>query len=284
MNALGNYLELTKPRLTLLVLASAFLGFFMAGTGPLNVSLLFNTLAASALLGGGVNALNQYLERGIDARMTRTQNRPIPSGRIPPKRALLFGGLLTITGILHLYASTNLLAGHLGLLTAASYLLVYTPLKQITPWNTLAGAIPGALPCMLGWAARQNALSPEAWSLFLILFFWQLPHFFAIAWVYKEDYDKSGLKMLTLRDADGSRTGKKIILSAIFLFSVTLLPVVVGLSHRIYLAAAVLSGTFFIAASLRIHRQKLAGAKKFVSFSIYYLLALIIAMAADKML
>lgn len=284
MSLFNAYLELTKPRLTLLVLASAALGFFMAADGVPDAGLLFHILFACALIGGGVNALNQYLERGVDTKMKRTQNRPIPSGRIPAAQALVFGASLCLTGIIYTFAFINPLTGFLGLLTAASYLFVYTPLKLITPWNTLAGAVPGALPSIMGWAACQNSLSKEAWVIFLILFFWQLPHFFAIAWVYKEDYDKSGLQMLTRLDTDGRKTGKKIILGALFLFPITLLPAALGSSREIYLFAAVLSGIFFMAASLRIHRQKLAGAKRFVSFSIYYLLVLIIAMAVDKIL
>ena len=284
MSQFRDYLELTKPRLTLLVLATAFLGFFMASSGPWLPTLLAHTLLASALIGGGINALNQYLERAIDAKMKRTANRPIPAGRINPGNALLFGVALTLAGLLYLFLSTNLLTGALGLLTVITYVFFYTPLKQKTRLNTLVGAIPGALPCLMGWTASQNTLSLKAWSLFLILFFWQLPHFSAIAWVYKEDYDKSGLKMLTLKDADGRSTGKKIILGSVFLFPVTLLPVWVNLAHQIYFLTAVVAGIFFISTALWIDRQNLAGAKKFVTLSIYYLLVLIIAMVADKAL
>ncbi len=280
----GDYISLTKPRLTLLVLASTSLGFLMAGTGSLPTALLFHTLLGCALIGGGINALNQYLERFIDAKMKRTANRPIPSGRLEAQHGLIFGCILTIIGVVYLFALTNALAGFLGVLTVISYVFLYTPLKQKTSLNTFVGAVAGALPCIIGWVARENALPVGAWVIFLILFFWQLPHFFAIAWVYKEDYDGSGLKMLTRQDPDGRATGLKIILSSILLFPFTLLPVWAGIGQQLYSVAAILAGTFFIFAALLLYRRRMVHAKKFVSLSIYYLLILILAMVADKIL
>ena len=282
MSVFQDYLELTKPRLTLLVLATAFLGFYMASPRPFETTLVLHAIVGSALIGAGINTLNQYLEHFIDAKMRRTESRPIPSGRVRPDSALIFGSLLAVAGDTYLFFFTNRLTGFLGVLIIVSYLFFYTPLKQKTAFNTLVGAIPGALPCVMGWAAAQNALPKQAWPLFLILFFWQLPHFFAIAWVYREDYANSGFKMLTLSDADGRDTGKKIILGSLLLFPMTLLPVWAGLVGNVYLGTAILSGIFFILMSMRMYKQQLAGAKKFVSLSIYYLLILIIAMVADK--
>ena len=287
MTALGGYLELTKPRLTLMALATAFLGFFMAArtpAQPLFGPLLFHTLAASALLGGGVNALNQYLERHADSKMKRTESRPIPSGRIASQNALVFGAVLTITGIAYLYLAVNFLSGCLGALTAVSYVFWYTPLKTKTPLNTLVGALPGALPIILGWAAGQNALPAESWTLFLILFFWQLPHFFAIAWLHRQDYDSGGFRMLTLTDKDGRRTGQKIIITSVFLFLATLLPAAAGLTHRIYLLTIVPTGLLFIGCAVSFHRSKLTGARQFVFLTIANLSFIITAMIADRIL
>ncbi len=283
------YLALTKPRLMLLALATALLGFFMASytyarPEPLKTALLLGTLLACALIGGGINALNQYLERGIDAKMKRTENRPLPAGRIRPKQALVFGVVLTAAGLACLLVFTNRLAFFLGLLTALSYLFLYTPLKARTPLNTLAGALPGALPCLIGWTAFRGSLSAEAWSIFLILFFWQLPHFFAIAWVYRDDYKKGGLRMLTRNDPDGQSTGKKIVLTSLALLPFTLYPVWLGLGGMLYLAAALISGVYFISEALRLSDGRMAEAKKFVSLSIYYLMVLIFSMMADKII
>ena len=281
------YFSLTKPRLTLLALMTTLLSFFMASyTGPasqpFNTALLLETLLACALIGGGVSALNQYLERDIDAKMKRTENRPLPRGRILPGSVLFFGIALSAAGAACLLIFSNKLSFFLGLLTIASYLFFYTPLKPKTSLNTLAGAIPGALPCLIGWTSCRGELSPEAWSLFFILFFWQLPHFFAIAWVYREDYRKGGLRMLTHSDIDGQSTGKKIMLTSLILFPFTLYPVWLGLGGLLYLTAAAASGIYFNVQAANLHRGRMENAKSFVALSIYYLIALIFSMMADK--
>lgn len=280
----GAYLELTKPRIITLALVTVAAGFFMAGEHEPDFPwlLLAHALLGSTLIGGGVNALNQYLERSIDARMKRTAGRPIPSGRVSPFAALLFGGVLAAVGVVHLFFFTNHLTGLLGALTVVSYVFCYTPLKQKTELNTLVGAVPGALPCLMGWAARQNALPVEAWPLFWILFCWQLPHFFAIAWVYKEDYDASGLRMVTRTDDEGRSTGLKVLITSALLFAVSLAPFELGMAGHAYLTAAVVSGLITVGAAFRLYVRRMAGAKPFVSWSIGYLVAIILALIADK--
>ncbi len=284
MTSLSPYLELTKPRLTLLVLATTLIGFYLASPPRdiLPVALLIHTLLGSAFLGGGMNALNQYLERSIDAKMQRTINRPIPSGRVKDHDAFLFGILLVLAGVLWLYFFVNVLTSMIGILTTIVYLVLYTPLKQRTALNTFVGAIPGALPCLIGWSARQNGVDWQAWALFLILFFWQLPHFFAIAWVYKEDYGKSGLVMLTQKDPDGRMTGQRTVVSALVLFPITLLPVWAGLAGNLYLILAIVSGLFFVGSAISMHLHRMKSAKSFISLSIFYLLWLLIAMLFDR--
>src|SRR5208282_856481 len=190
----------------------------------INFSLFFNTLAATGLVAMGASALNQLLEREYDAKMRRTQNRPLPAGRLQPATVAIFGGVSSVAGLVYLALAVNLLTSVVGAVTLISYLFIYTPLKRVTWLNTAIGAIPGALPPLMGWTAARNGLSGEGWALFAILAFWQLPHFFAIAWMYRDEYAKAGFVMLPNVDADGSRTAHQSVSNALALFIVSLCP------------------------------------------------------------
>ena len=282
-NSLMDYLDLTKPRLTLVALATALLGFLMGSTGPFDYRLLLATLFGSWLVGAGANSLNQWLEKDIDAKMKRTVSRPLPSGRLGERSALIFGVLISLAGVLFLLFMVNGFTAVLGALTLLTYVLIYTPLKRKTVFNTFVGAVPGALPSLIGWAGTGR-WSVEALALFLMLYLWQLPHFMAIAWVYREDYLRSGLKVFSVYDADGKNTALGIFCYCLMLVPVSLVPTGLHMTGRLYFfTASLVSGLFLLAAwDLLLHR--LAQAKRFVTFSIVYLLMLIIFMIADKII
>src|SRR5580698_1915209 len=229
----GVFADLVKARLTTLVLLTTAVGFYAGWRGAMNWFLFLNTLAGTALVAAGASALNQWLERDYDAKMRRTQNRPLPSGRLQPATVALFGGMTSVSGLIYLALAVNLLTSVLGAVTLVSYLFIYTPLKRVTWLNTLVGAIPGALPPLMGWTAARNELSGEGWALFAILAFWQLPHFFAIAWMYREDYAKGGFVMLPNVDPEGTRTGQQAVSNTIALMIVSLCPFVFGISGRV---------------------------------------------------
>src|SRR5271170_3065745 len=205
------FADLVKARLTTLVLLTTLVGFYVGESGAMNFALMFNTLAATALVAAGASALNQLLERDYDAKMRRTQDRPLPSGRLQPTTVAIFGGVSSVAGLIYLALAVNLLTSVLGAVTLVSYLFIYTPLKRITWLNTAIGAIPGALPPLMGWTAARGELSGEGWALFAILFFWQLPHFFAIAWMYREEYAKAGFVMLPNVESGGQRTAQQTV-------------------------------------------------------------------------
>jgi protoheme IX farnesyltransferase len=200
--------DLVKARLTALVLLTTFVGFYLGQRGPVNFLLMFHALFGTALVASGAAALNQFLEREYDAKMRRTASRPLPSGRLQPATAAIFGGACSVVGLIYLAVLVNPLTSVIGAVTSVSYLFIYTPLKRVTWTNTLVGAIPGALPPLMGWTAARNELSGEGWALFAILAFWQIPHFMAIAWLYREEYAKAGFVMLPNVDANGSRTAQ----------------------------------------------------------------------------
>ena len=277
------YLALTKPRLTLLALGTVFSSYYLASARPLAWPALFHALVGAALIGGGASSLNQYLERNIDARMKRTEKRPIPSGKIGEKKALTFGVLLSIAGIAYLRFLANPLTGALGFMTVVSYVFFYTPLKQRTILNTYMGAISGAMPCLLGWAAASGGLSVEAWALFSILFLWQLPHFLAIGWIYREDYKKGGLQMLSTLDPDGKRTSCQLIFYSIALLGATLVPAMIGITGLLYLSAVIMSGLLFTSFAWYIATHRLIHVKAFVPASILYLATINIFMLLDKL-
>jgi protoheme IX farnesyltransferase len=237
----------------------------------------------TGLIASGTAALNQWWEREADARMPRTQWRPLPSHRITPRNALLFAIALSVLGFLELWLGANLLTGILGAFTLASYLFVYTPLKQVTPHSTTVGAIPGAMPPVIGYAAAYGALTPEAWTLFGILFLWQFPHFYSIAWLYRDDYSKAGIKMLPVVDETGERTARQIFVYALLLIPVSLLPTYFGMSGKLYLLGALLLGFTYLYYGFRISAERTRfAARKVLLTSIAYLPLLYCLMIADR--
>src|ERR671916_793314 len=244
------YYELTKPRITFLVALTTAAGFLLGSTrGAFDYQLFAHTLAGVALLCSGISALNQWMERDLDGLMRRTARRPLPLGTLSPRAAFIFGLSLTVGAELYLASFVNLLSAFCGLTVIVGYLLCYTPLKTRTSLSTLVGAFPGAVPPLLGWAAATNHVGLEAWVLFAILFLWQFPHFFAIAWMYREDYGRAGVRMLPVVEPEGHMTGQQIVLWALLLVPVSLFPVAVGLAGRLYLYGALALGLLYLAAS-----------------------------------
>ena len=251
---LAAYLSLTKPRLVLLVLVTVAVGFLLGPRGGTSHATLFSlaaTLVGTSLVAGGAGALNQWLERERDARMRRTSNRALPAGRLASSEAAVFGGLLAFVGTAVLLMGANLLAAEVALVTFLLYVFVYTPLKTRTTLNTVIGAIPGALPPVIGWAAATGRLGVEAWALFLIVFLWQFPHFLAIAWIYRDDYERAGFRMLTVGDLRGRMTGCQAVSYALALIPAGLLPAIVGLAGPAYFAGALLLGLWYLVAAGR---------------------------------
>ncbi len=232
----------------------------------------FHVVFGTALAAAGAAALNQWWERHLDALMHRTRTRPIPAGRMLPRDALVLGSLLSVGGVTYLAIACNWLSAVLAAATIAIYIFAYTPLKLISTTNTLIGAIPGALPPMIGWAAARGSLEWPAWSLFAILFCWQMPHFFAIAWMYREDYARAGFRMLSSRDRDGRRSGRQSVFFATLLVLASCLPALLGLSSRLFLPAELLLGLAFLALAIRFHlRRDVIGARQLFLASIIYL-------------
>jgi protoheme IX farnesyltransferase len=246
------YLELTKPRITWLILMSTGIGYFFGARAGWHWLTLLHTIIGTGLIASGTAALNQWYEREADAKMRRTQERPLPSGRLAPGRALVFGVLISVAGFAELATAVNLLAAMLGLFTLASYLFIYTPLKQRTPHSTTIGAIPGAMPPLIGYAAASGTLTADAWVLFAILFLWQFPHFYAIAWMYREDYERAGIRMLPVVEPDGESTARQILLYSLALIPISLIPKFLTMTGDIYLFGAALLGSFFLYAGYRV--------------------------------
>jgi heme o synthase len=275
--------DLVKARLTTLVLLTTAVGFYIGETGAINWFLFFNTLAATGLVAMGASALNQLLEREYDAKMRRTQDRPLPSGRLQPTTVAIFGGVSSVAGLVYLALAVNLLTSVLGAVTLVSYLFIYTPLKRVTWLNTAIGAIPGALPPLMGSTAARGELSGEGWALFAILAFWQLPHFFAIAWMYRDEYAKAGFVMLPNVDADGKRTGQQTVSHTFALLIASLCPFVFKMSGMIYLVGAIILGAGFLFCAIQFSRQlTLARARQLFLASIIYLPLLLALMVWDK--
>jgi len=279
---IGDYIALTKPRLTLLAVVSAVVGFLMAARPPA-WGLLLQTLIGSALVGAGANALNQWLERDADALMRRTQHRPLPAGRLSPRAARTFGWACSALGVAWLALTTTPLAGALGLLTIAIYVGVYTPLKRVTSLCTLAGAVPGALPPLIGWAAASGTLSAGAWALFAILFLWQLPHFLALAWIHREDYARAGFRMLPVLDPDGAITGRQMVLYGLALIPASLFPTILGVAGPYYFFGAALAGLWFLSVTVMAAcRPSSALAGRVFTASISYLPVVLGLMVIDR--
>lgn len=235
------YVALTKPDVSFLVLMTTAAGYYMGTRGPLAWLHMLHAIFGTMLIAAGTAALNHYAERETDRYMRRTAARPLPSGILRPRDALVFGVVLSIAGAADLFVTSGALASGLGVATCLSYLLAYTPLKKKTVWATFVGAFPGAIPPMIGWVAATGSLDRGAWLLFAILFFWQFPHFHAIAWMYREDYARAGILMLPVVDREGSRTFRQIIFAAAALVGVSLLPAIVGLAGVLYFFGALVT-------------------------------------------
>jgi len=240
------YIELTKPRITSLIVLTAAAGFALGSRGSVNYLALLHAMIGIALLSSGIATLNQFMERDLDGLMRRTAARPLPTGRLLPIEALWFGIFTTATAEVYLAAFTNLLTALLGLTIVAGYLFVYTPLKTRTTLSTAFGAFPGAMPPLVGWTAARGEIDVNALVLFAILFLWQFPHFLAIAWMYREDYGRAGIRMLPVVEPDGRVTAQQIVSYTLMLLPVSLLPTALGISGRIYLAAALVLGLLFL--------------------------------------
>ncbi len=251
---IGDFIQLTKPRLTTLVVLTTMVGFLEGarGRGPLSWSLLVQTVAGTFLVAAAAAALNQWAERDVDAAMRRTARRPLPAGTLRPAQALAFGIVLLALGAAWLALAANALAALLAVITTASYLLAYTPLKRVTSLATVIGAVPGAIPPMIGWAAARGDIAAGSWALFGIVFFWQMPHFLAIAKLYRQDYASAGVRVLSVVDPGGESTGRQAVLYAAALVPVSLLPAFVQLGGIRYFAGALLLSLLYLAYSVRL--------------------------------
>jgi protoheme IX farnesyltransferase len=281
----ADFLALTKPRIVLLVVLTAAVGFYAAAPGDVTAFLFVHLVVGTALVAGGSGALNQVAESGSDALMRRTAGRPIPAGRVGRTASAAFAILLGGAGTAYLFVFVNALTASLAALTLVSYVLFYTPLKRVTTLNTLIGAIPGALPILGGWAATGRGVSVAAWSLFLVMFLWQLPHFLALAWLYRDDYGRAGLRMLSVGDDDGHRTFGQALLYAAALLPVSLVPTLVGLAGAVYFVSALLFGVWHVFAALTAARARsILAARRLFLVSIAYLPGLLGFLALDKAL
>jgi len=280
----GAYFELTKPRIALMLVLTSAAGFYLGTKGPFDGVLFANSLIAILLLAFGVATLNQFWEYRTDRLMERTASRPIPTGRITPTEALVFGLLQCGVAEIYLVLVVNTLTAVLGLLVIAGYILVYTPLKTRTSVSTAIGAIPGALPPLMGWTAAANEISIGAWALFATQFLWQFPHFLAIAWMYREEYAKAGILMLPVVEASGRITARQIVLFAMMLIPVSLAPFFFGYDGRIFLVGALVLGVWFLVTSVQAARSKTnEKAKRLLLVSVIYLPILFLLMVADKL-
>jgi len=278
----GHFVELTKPRIVVFILATVAAGYYVGVDGPIDFALLAHALVGSALVAAGSNALNQLLERRTDAEMKRTRQRPLPSGRLKAQESAIFAWALGIVGVLYLLVLTNLTVAVLAAATLGSYVFVYTPLKRLTSLSTLVGAIPGALPIAGGWAAARGGLGLEAWVLFAILFLWQLPHFLALAWLYREDYARAGLRMLSVTDG-AETTFRQALLYAVALLPVSLLPTILGATGTIYFIGAAVLTVWLIVATVGVMMDHApAKARHLFIVSIVYLPAVLVLLIVDK--
>ncbi|PYJ25685.1 MAG: protoheme IX farnesyltransferase [Verrucomicrobia bacterium] len=279
----GDLAELVKARLTLLVLLTTAVGFYLGSEPPINYIELLHAVFGTAAAAAGAAALNQWWERRADALMRRTKMRPIPAGRMPPLQALALGVGLSIFGVIYLAIVCNALSAALTAITIAIYIFAYTPLKRASTANTAVGAIPGAIPPMIGWAAARGSIGAGAWSLFAIIFLWQLPHFFAIAWMYREDYSRAGFRMISSDDRSGERSASQSVFFCILLLVIAGLPAFLGITTLVYLAAELVLGGLFVAVAMRFLRMRTAGAARslFIA-SIAYLPLLLATLVLTK--
>ena len=275
--------DLFKARLTMLVLLTTLVGFYVGFRGPMDYVLMLHALLGTALVASGAAALNQLLEIEQDSKMRRTENRPLPSQRMTPEMVLIIGGICSVAGLVYLALAVNLLTAMLGAITLASYLFVYTPLKKVTTLNTAIGAIPGALPPLMGWTAARGEISGDGWSLFAILFFWQLPHFLAIAWIYRDEYAKAGFVMLPIVDPKGERTGRQALSHTLGLLPISFCPFLFKLAGPIYFFGAFALGLVFLWCAFQFAREMtVPRARQLFYASILYLPLLLGLMVLDK--
>ncbi len=277
------YIELTKPRITWLILMSTGIGYFYGWGGQWNIAELLHTLAGTGLIASGTAALNQWMERDADAKMNRTKHRPLPSGRVTPAQALAWGVLLSAAGFLELAFGVNLLAGMLGLFTLLTYLCIYTPLKRKSQHSTTVGAIPGAMPPLIGYAASAGTLGAEAWILYAILFVWQFPHFYSIAWMYRDDYARAGIRMKPVVEPDGASTARHILLTSLLMIPVSFLPAFFSMAGTLYLVGASAAGLYILYAGFRVFTDRTAvRARGVLLASVIYLPLLLSLMLLDR--
>lgn len=278
------FADLLKARLTSLVLLTTLVGYYMGRQGKaLDVSLLIHTLGGTGLLACGASALNQYIEREWDSQMKRTASRPLPSGELQPLSVLFLGVSVSVVGMVWLALKVNLLTGFMGTMTLASYLFIYTPLKRRTTLNTLVGAVPGALPPLMGWSAAYGEITIAGWSLFAILMFWQMPHFLAIAWMYREEYEQAGYRMLPVVDPAGHRTSRQAVSHCLGLLPVSMAPFVFRVAGEVYLCGALLLGMLFLWCAIQFSRELTwESARKLFFASIIYLPLLLGLLVLDR--
>jgi protoheme IX farnesyltransferase len=280
---LAVYADLFKARLTFLVLLTTLVGFYLGTRGPVDCLLMIHTVLGTALMASGASALNQLWERKYDACMRRTQDRPLPSGRLQPQSVLLIGTACSVLGLCYLASAVNVLTSAIGACSLLIYLFIYTPLKRVTWLNTAVGAIPGGLPPLMGWTAARGQLSTDGWALFGILALWQLPHFMAIAWMYRDEYARAGFKMLPVLDPDGHRTGSQAVTHTMALVPISLCPSLVQLTGPIYFVGALLLGLVFLWSAVQFSRHLThSRARHLFYVSILYLPLLLGLMVLDK--
>ncbi|MFN2508142.1 MAG: heme o synthase [Chthoniobacterales bacterium] len=281
--AVSDFAELVKARLTMLVLLTTAVGYYLAPRGTFRPAALFHVVFGTAMAAAGAAALNQWWERRLDALMDRTRERPIPGGRMSARDALMLGGLLSAGGVAYLAIACNFLSAALAAITIVLYIFAYTPLKRISTANTLVGAIPGAIPPLIGWAGARAELDAGAWTLFAILFFWQMPHFFALAWTYRADYARAGFRMVSNDDDSGARSASQSVLFCMLLLIISGTPTYVGLTNALYLPCCLILGGIFIAIAMRFHRQpRPKEARALFVASIIYLPLLLASLVLTK--
>lgn len=279
----ADFFTLTKPRLNLLVLITTLAGLYLGDPAGVSIRVLVHTLVGTALVAGGAAALNQVWERRTDSLMKRTSHRPIPAGRLGVVEGAWFGALLSLVGLVELAINVNTISALVAAATLGSYVLLYTPLKVRSPLSTLVGAVPGALPPVIGWAAATGEIGLPAVVLFGIVFCWQMPHFFAIAWMHREDYARAGIPLLPVREPDGRRTGQQALFYAAALWPVSLLPAVAGLAGMAYSAVATFLGLILIGQSATFASDRsVASARRLFLLTIAYLPLLLGALVADR--
>lgn len=277
-----DYIDLTKPRITWLILMSTAVGYYFGRTGAWSLWTLANTTIGTGLIASGTAALNQWYERDADRNMRRTKMRPLAAGRLSPRKALWFGIALAVVGGLELGCAVNWLSSLLCISTLLLYLFLYTPLKQKTWWSTTVGAIPGAMPPLIGYAAAADQLTAQAWVLYAILFLWQFPHFYAIAWMYRDDYARAGIQMLPVIEPDGESTARQILLYSLLLIPISILPKWMGMTGTLYTVGAIGLGLFFLYSGVRVSLDRTnARARRVLLSSVVYLPVLYSLMVID---